>query len=152
MAKQQRSFKQTAVAKQGEAGHQLEQTEMFDDNLLPDASEIERLQAMDPDIMIWLKERAAKEQDFRHDAHYKKLAFIDKTEKRNHGINMLGLTFAFIFLVGGLGCSVYLLLNNCIITGSIFIGFSLILGASILSGRKVVNNNPSKLPTKPNQN
>lgn len=56
MARQQR--KQQIVKNEQGQGHLVE--EIFDDNLLPDASEIERLHKIDPDILNWLKNQQKK--------------------------------------------------------------------------------------------
>jgi len=56
--------------------------EVFDDNLLPDASEIKKLSELDPNIVQWLKERAEKEQDFRHKTYTSRIKLFSKKERR----------------------------------------------------------------------
>ena len=56
MAKQSRKAQLTRS--NTHQGHTIE--EVFDDNLLPDATEIQKLSELDPNIMTWLKERAEK--------------------------------------------------------------------------------------------
>ena len=60
MAKQQK--KQQVVKNQQGQGLLIE--EVLDDNLLPDATEIEKLHRIDNNILEWLKQTAEKEQEF----------------------------------------------------------------------------------------
>jgi uncharacterized membrane protein len=142
-AKQQRSIKTTAVQRPGQIGQHLEHTEIFDDNLLPDACEIECLHKIDPTILDWLKERAAKEQEFRHSAYSQKLTVFNGQGKREHHLNLLGMTFAFILMILGFGISAFLIYLKYVITGTIFTGTTLVLIAATFITRN--------LPKKPNQ-
>ena len=71
MAKQSRKAQLTRS--NTHQGHTIE--EVFDDNLLPDATEIQKLSELDPNIMTWLKERAEKEA--------KQLAEKEAAEKKS---------------------------------------------------------------------
>ncbi len=137
MAKSEKKFKQTLAANDKAIGHQTEQSVVSDDSLLPDAAEVEKYFIMDPNILHWLKERAEKEQDFRHESVRERTTLINTNEKRIHTINTVGLIFAFIFLLVGLLSSVYLIITGCSIAGSIFTGFTLLVGAGLLAGRKL---------------
>lgn len=120
--------------------HTLE--EVFDDSLLPPTTEIEKLSKLDPNIMQWLKERAEKEQEFRHKAFNSRLGLVDKTEKETRRINYLGLVFSFILLAGGMFLSYVLIKEDHEILGSIFTGVTLItIGSLFLS--KVKNSRES---------
>ena len=88
MAKQTRSQKQVRVQTNRGNGFQHENTEIFDDNLLPDASEIAALSQIDPNIILWLKERAEKEQDFRHDIFKKRTEILEYDVKGTQKLNM----------------------------------------------------------------
>lgn len=61
MGKQNKHTK--GIALQGEKGNgdHYEQHESYDDSMLPDASELDKLKALDPNIIDWIKERTAKE-------------------------------------------------------------------------------------------
>jgi hypothetical protein len=61
---------------------------------------------------------------------------VKENESRIFTLNLTGLIFAFTFLVLGLGASIYLILHDCTIAGSIFTGLTLIMGAALLAGRK----------------
>lgn len=118
MAKQQR--KQQIVKSEHGQGHMVE--EILDDNLLPDATEIERLQSLDPDIMNWLKSSAEKEQAFRHKTYQERIDIVKKADKGDRIINILGLVFSFIIVLSGMLFSAYLINEGHEVLGSIFAG------------------------------
>ena len=137
MAKGRRKAQMTQS--KGHRGQMVE--EVFDDNLLPDATEIQKLANIDPNIMIWLKERAEKEQDFRHSAFSSKVTLVSKTEKGLRWINYLGLFFSFILLAGGMFLSYFLIKEEHEIIGTIFSGIMLVAIASIFMSKVRSNNN-----------
>ena len=118
MAKQQR--KQQIVRNRQGQGHLIE--EVFDDNLLPDASEIERLYQIDKGILDWLKKSAETEQQFRHNAYYEKVKIAKKAELGIRVISILGITFSFIIVLAGMGLSVYLIQAGHTTLGGVFAG------------------------------
>lgn len=132
MSKHERSLKETKVAGKNGIGHQLERVEVFDDNLLPEACEIERLKAIDPEIMIWLKERAEREQDFRHEAYNKKIKLLSKSENRVTFLNFYGILMSFLFLGGIIFFSYLIIINGMKIQGSIFSGATIVAVLSFL--------------------
>lgn len=91
MAKQRRKAELTRS--QDRQGQVYEET--FDDSLLPDAAEIQKLHAIDPEILEWLKKRAEKEQEFRHETFQKRVDIVRRSEGGERWINYLGLIFAF---------------------------------------------------------
>jgi len=141
MAKQRRRAQVSKT--KNHQGHYVEET--FEDNLLPDASEIEKLSKLDPNIIQWLKSRAEKEQDFRHKTFTKRVNLVSKTERGLRRINYLGLLFSFILLGGGMYLSYTLITEDHEILGSIFSGVMLISIASIFMS-KVKSNNNEKTP------
>ncbi len=130
MAKQKR--KASVSKSENHQGHTFE--EIFDDSLLPDATEIQKLSAIDPDIIQWLKERAEKEQEFRHNAFFGRMKMVSKSEKGSRWINYLGMYLSYVLITGG---------NE--ILGSIFSGAMLIAIASIFMS-KVKSNNKEDTP------
>ncbi|MGQ1929836.1 hypothetical protein [Ornithobacterium rhinotracheale] len=118
MAKQQRKH-QLIKSPQGQ-GQMIE--EIFDDNLLPDASEVERLYKMDPKILEWLKSSAEKEQDFRHKIYKEKVDLVRRADSGDRIINLLGLIFSFVIVIGGMLFSAYLISLGHLVLGSIFGG------------------------------
>lgn len=137
MAKQTFSKKNTQVQHTNGRGVQQEHTEVFDDNLLPDANEIAALAKLDPNILDWLKSRAEKEQDFRHDAFNKRTEIVASNVKGENNINILGLTYAFLIIMGGMVFSAYLISLGHLVTGTIFSGFTVVYAAALfIKGRK----------------
>lgn len=141
MAKQQRKAQLTKT--DNHQGQTIEET--FDDNLLPDASEIEKLKELDPNIVDWLKARAEKEQDFRHNAYNERLKIVSKSEFGIRTVNYLGIIFSFFILLAGMFVSYNLIVNDYQIVGSIFTGIMLISVIAIFMS-KVKSNNNEKTP------
>jgi uncharacterized membrane protein len=114
----------------------LEHTEVFDDNLLPDASEIEKLHAIDPQILPWLKARAEKEQDFRHNSFDKRVQITENHNKREHNTTRMALMIYFFLVAACLVASYLLISNDKKIAGSIFGGVGVIMALAVLITRK----------------
>jgi hypothetical protein len=126
---------------------QTELKEVLDDSLLPDAEEIAKLKTHDPDIMNWLKERVAIEQEFRHNYAFKRNDSIEGMHKREHGTVRIGL---LIYLICFLGCIIpsYLLLSNGhSVGGSIFGGAAVAVGLGVLVGRAGKTSNKNTIDT-----
>jgi len=136
MAKHQRQVK----AAQNRDLARLEQTEVFDDNLLPEASEIEKLSVIDSNILQWLKERAAKEQDFRHGAYEKRLKVLSNDSQREHNTVRYALTIYFLLVGGCVLASYFLLMDGKKLEGSIFGGAAALLALAVL----ITKGNPKK--------
>jgi uncharacterized membrane protein len=143
MSKAQKVVKHTNIQQPNSSGHQIEHSETVDDNLLPDAIEIQRLHQIDPNILDWLKCRAEKEQDFRHKAYNDKMAVLHKNEGNNRTLNTMGLIAAFLIFTLGLLLAYFLVIGGYTITASIFTGVVLISAASLFITRKP-NNNSNK--------
>ena len=118
MAKQQK--KQQVVKNQQGQGLLIE--EVLDDNLLPDATEIEKLHRIDNNILEWLKQTAEKEQEFWHQAFAKKLKIAEDTERGIRQISKLGIIFSFIIVVLGMFFSGFLIYIGQTVIGTIFAG------------------------------
>lgn len=139
MSKAQRQIKQTDVRHPNAMGRQFEHTETVDDNLLPEAAEIERLHKLDPTILDWLKCRAEKEQDWRHEYQDYRADLIHANEKSNRILNTLGLIFAFIIFMGGMAFSYFLIMKDHVVTGTLFCGGTLLAGAGMFINRQTAN-------------
>ncbi|WP_454960412.1 hypothetical protein [Capnocytophaga leadbetteri] len=118
MAKQQTKH-QVVKSQQGQ-GYVVESA--FDDNLLPEASEIEKLYKLDNNILEWLKETAEKEQNFRHQSFQKKLEIAEKVERGSRQISKMGITFSFIIVLAGMAFSTFLIYIGQIVVGTVFAG------------------------------
>lgn len=118
MAKQQTKHK-LVKSQQGE-GVLVESA--FDDSLLPEASEIEKLYKLDSHILEFLKETAKKEQNFRHQSFQKKLEIAEKVERGSRQISKMGITFSFIIVLAGMAFSAFLIYIGQIVVGTVFAG------------------------------
>lgn len=136
MAKQTKSTKQVQLRNQSGQGFHQENTEVFDDNLLPDATEITALHALDPNILDWLKERAEKEQEFRQKSFMRKADILEYDVKGTQKLNMWGMTYAFLIIMGGMGFSAFLIYLGHVLTGSIFSGLTILYAAALFYRRK----------------
>lgn len=109
MAKQQYKQKETEVSAQGSVGKQLERTLTVDDNSLPSPQELDAYQKIDPNIVTFLMESAAKEQDHRHKTDIIKLSVIKKSDARTGRMNWWGMFFAFLSIVVLVGLAAFAL-------------------------------------------
>lgn len=122
----------------------IEHREIFDDNLLPDPLDIERLNAIDNDILPWLKQKADKEQDFRHGAYIKRLDFHSDNSKREHNTARFGVTIYFLLVLGCMGISYLLIRDEKNVQGTVFGGVGIILALAVLVTKKPSQNEKPK--------
>ncbi len=146
MSKQFKQIKGSqAVGPKGQ-GASFEHQESYDDSLLPDAQELTKLQALDPDIMPWIKDRTAKEQDARHDFNNRRLALLEKGQSRAYRVDLLSIILAFIIMMTGMWFSYALISLDKVLYGSVFAGLTIFFAVkSFLNFRK----NNSELKKKP---
>lgn len=114
----------------------LEHSEEIDDNLLPDAEEIKKLSEIDPDILTWLKARAEKEQDFRHDFSKKRIKLTNDYEQRQHNTIRAGLFVYGVLVVGALWGAYQLIQKGFNLQGTIFGSAAVVLAFAVAITRK----------------
>jgi hypothetical protein len=122
MAKVNRNVRGRQLVSQQGQGSTFEHQESYDDSLLPDAEELTKLKVLDNDIMPWLKERTAKEQDSRLDFTNRRMALLEKSQARAYRVDQTSIILAFIIMMSGMGFSYLLLTKDKILEGSIFAG------------------------------
>lgn len=127
MAKHNRQTKGLTHPNRGSA---YVQQETYDDSLLPEAIELQKLKDLDPTIIEWIKERTAKEQDARIDFNDRKMGLIEKSSSRGFFIDFYAITCAFIIIMAGMALSYFLIKNNLTVIGTIFAGGTLVLAAN----------------------
>ena len=129
MSKQELKTKQTDVTTIGAKGQQVEQTITFDDSFLPSPNELREYREINPDIVKLLIEASKKEQEQRHYIDRQKMKAINKDSQSMHSINVIGMTFAFLIIAGGLGLSAYLIYLEKDVIGTIFAGATILTAA-----------------------
>lgn len=126
MAKQQHQNK-VAKNKQGEL--LLEQNLAIDDSLLPNASELEKLKEVDPQIISWILERTEIEQNARIEFNQERVKLAKFDLKKTHVFNITALIFGFIIFIAVLALSAFFIINNLFVEGTLFGGTAIIGGA-----------------------
>ena len=120
---------------------QAEENTIHDNSLLPMADELERLVAIDKNLLEWIKSRAEIEQDERINFNNHRILEYRLQGKRTHLINIISLIMAYTIIVGGGISSVFLALNESPIEGSILGGVTLVAAAGVfLRTNKQTNN------------
>lgn len=110
-------------------GLTLEQNSVIDDNLLPPAEELSRLNEINPDIIKWIMERTSIEQDARIDFNKNRIKLTGKDLKCIHGYNFTALIFAFVILVCAMLFSYFLIKTGMDVAGTCFAGGTIIIAA-----------------------
>lgn len=137
MAKQSRFNKGTHVVSHAGKGATYEQSEIYDDSLLPDSQELKRLIDLDPDVMNWIKKRTEIEQDSRIKFNDRKMKIIEGTTKKAFIIDMYSLSIVWFIIISGMLLTGFLIYTKNEIGGSIFGAATLlIIVNSILNFRK----------------
>ena len=130
MSKKSHNFKQKGIIRDGKKAAAFEQHFSIDDSLLPEAKELAKLKEIDPNIVDWIKERAEKEQNARHEFNNRKISLIEKEAKRNFTVDIITILSAFFIIVLGMGFSYFLIMNKMEITGTIFAGATIVFAAN----------------------
>ena len=112
-----------------------EESMVHDNSLLPMADELERLVAINAELLDWLKKRAEIEQDTRIDFNTNRIQEYRDQGRRTFIFNMTSLFMAFAIVVGGGTASVLLALKGSSIEGSILGGVTLVAAAGVFLRR-----------------
>lgn len=111
----------------------VEQHTVIEESILPAADELKKLQEIDSSLVQWVMVRCEKEQNFRHNFSNDRLKLTKKDMNGTIWINILCLIFAFILILAGFGASIYLIMNDVNIAGTIFAGASIIGVAALFT-------------------
>ena len=107
----------------------LEQNSIIDDNLLPPAEELAKLNEVNPDIIKWIMERTSMEQDARIKFNEERMKLAKYDLHCVHGYNFTALIFALIVLVAAMFFSYILIKNEMNVAGTCFAGGTIIIAA-----------------------
>lgn len=109
-----------------ERGLTFEQNTIVDDNLLPSADELAKLNGISEDIIPWIMARTEKEQDARIKFNEDRMRLSEKDLKFAHKYNMLALVMAFLIVLLFLSASFYLIISGKEVIGTIFAGGTIV--------------------------
>lgn len=130
MSKKQQQTKSVA----NRSGVAIEQQTIVDDNLLPPAEELEKLNQIDTSIIPWIMQRTEKEQDTR--LHFNRENI--RLAHRNIGITQASLWLAFTLAVTVLAFSCIFIWLGKEVAGTIFgsIGIIIVIQSFLRFGKK----------------
>lgn len=128
MAKQQQNNK---LARNQRGEIVVEQKVVADDNLLPSADELERLHALNPDIVTWIMGRAEQEQQARIEFNKKRTELWDKDLKGGLRFNMTALILGFILAVIFILIAIVCILKGLPTQGTIFGSVTIVVTVSL---------------------
>lgn len=111
---------------QDERGLTFEQNTIVDDNLLPSADELAKLNGISEDIIPWIMARTEKEQDARIKFNEDRMRLSEKDLNFAHKYNMLALVMAFLIVLLFLSASFYLIISGKEVIGTIFAGGTIV--------------------------
>ena len=109
-----------------ERGLTFEQNTIVDDNLLPSADELAKLNGISEDIIPWIMARTEKEQDARIKFNEDRMRLSENDLKFAHKYNMLALVMAFLIVLLFLSASFYLIISGKEVIGTIFAGGTIV--------------------------
>lgn len=109
------------------SGLTLEHNTIYDDNLLPSADELAKLNSVSDKIIPWIMERTEMEQNARIKFNEDRMDIAKKDFKHNHTYNFTALIMAFIIVLLFVSLSFYLILNGQETIGTIFAGSTIVL-------------------------
>ena len=98
----------------------LEQTSIYEDNLLPPAEELERMKRISDDLIPFVMEETRKEHEERRAFNRKRLEIMADEIKKSHQTNLLLIVITFVMFVLFVGLSALFLYLGYDISGSIF--------------------------------
>ena len=123
-----------------EKGLTVEQNTVYDDNLLPPAEELAKLNSISDKIVPWIMRRTEMEQDARIKFNEDKMNIAKEEYSHNHKYNFTALIMAFLIVLIFVGLSFYLIINGQETIGTIFAGGTLVLIVSYFLKTKSKNN------------
>jgi uncharacterized membrane protein len=112
----------------------IEQSTVVDDNLLPSAEELAKLKQVDPNIILWIMQRAEKEQDTRLNFNTEQMHLAHK----NLNLTKISLWLAFVLSIAILSLSGLFIYLGKEVAGTIFggVGIFVVIQSFLKFGRK----------------
>jgi uncharacterized membrane protein len=110
---------------QKEGNLMLEQNYIIDDNLLPSANELAKINNISSDLIKWIQEKTGLEQSERHNFNRERIRLTDENLKGTRRYNMMALCFAFLSIILCVGFSTFLIIKNKSIEGTVLGGVTI---------------------------
>lgn len=107
-------------------GLTLEQRTVVDDNLLPPAEELAKLNDISKEILPWIMNRTEKEQDARISFNENRMRLTEKDLNFAHRYNMVALIMSFVIVILFLAASFYLIISGKEVLGTLFAGGTIV--------------------------
>lgn len=104
----------------------VEQHTFMDDSILPPAEELQKLNAVDPNIIKWMMQRADVEQNARLKVNEENIALAKEDMQKSYRYDFFALGAVVLLILVTLGASVYLLAIGKDIAGSILVGVQVV--------------------------
>lgn len=107
-------------------GLTLEQRTVVDDNLLPPAEELAKLNDISKEILPWIMNRTEKEQDARISFNENRMRLTEKDLNFAHRYNMVAFIMSFVIVILFLAASFYLIISGKEVLGTLFAGGTIV--------------------------
>lgn len=104
----------------------VEQNTILDDSLLPSADELSKLNAVSPNILPWIMERTAIEQDARIKFNQDRIRLAKGEQNSTFTYNLIALILAFVIVLAFIASSLYLIIKGYSTAGTLFMGATLV--------------------------
>lgn len=108
-------------------GLTLERNTVYDDNLLPSADELAKLNDVSKDIVPWIMKRTEMEQDARIKFNEDRMKLTESDFRHTHCYNFTALVMAFIIVLIFVCFSFYLITIGKETIGTVFAGGTAVL-------------------------
>jgi uncharacterized membrane protein len=106
----------------------VEQNVSIDDNLLPNAAELEKLKEIDPNIISWIMARSEQEQSARHQWNKAQSEIMKFDVKGFHRFNFMVLSLGFLLFICVIGAAIFCILSGLNVEGTVLGGTAIITG------------------------
>lgn len=121
-------------------GAVMEQTTIMDDSMLPSAEELAKLKSIEPNAITWIMERAEEEQKARIQFNKDNMSLAKKQQRLSFIYDFTALFVVALILLAFGGCSVYLLMHDKDLAGTIFAGVAVVATIKYIMGSKKTHN------------
>jgi LPXTG-motif cell wall-anchored protein len=105
-------------------------------SLLPDATELGKLVALDPGMIDWIKRHVDAEQAERHRDQRRKVSLLEEQVQREFRLDRLAMMLAFVVIAAGMGFSATFAFLHEEGWGSLYAGLTVVAAAGVFFRRR----------------